>query len=118
MTRPTPRPDDSWHSRRRTRTRRLKHARLRRGSRLRRAGLPVVAPTDDDGRPVDGVKVGTVKRAKGLELEQVLLPDVRRDDIEAPEPPDGPEHERWTLRHRELYVGMTRARDGLWMAVG
>lgn len=85
---------------------------------LRRAGLPVVELTDYDGRPVDGVKVGTVKRAKGLEFKQVLLPDVRRDDIEAPEPPDGPEHERWTLRHRELYVGMTRARDGLWMAVG
>jgi superfamily I DNA/RNA helicase len=34
----------------------------------------VVELTDYDGRPTDAVKVGTIKRAKGLEFKQVLLP--------------------------------------------
>lgn len=84
---------------------------------LRRAGISVVELTEYDGRPTDGVKVGTIKRAKGLEFKQVLLPDIRRDYV-SPTPPAGEaERERWTLRRREIYVGMTRARDGLWVAL-
>ena len=41
---------------------------------LRTAGTPVVKLTDYDGVPTDAVKVGTIKRAKGLEFKQVLLP--------------------------------------------
>ena len=75
--------------------------------------------TEYDGAPVDAVKVGTIKRAKGLEFKHVLLADAWPDDVEGPAKPpeDGAARERWELRRRELYVGMTRARDGLWVAV-
>jgi len=64
------------------------------------------------------VKVGTIKRAKGLEFKQVLMADVEVDWIgEADAPTVGAERERWELRRRELYVAMTRARDGLWVGV-
>jgi hypothetical protein len=81
---------------------------------LREAGAPVVMLTDYDGTPVDAIKVGTIKRAKGLEFKQVLLPEVRADEIGPASPPQDPsDRERWELRRRELYVAMTRARDGL-----
>jgi superfamily I DNA/RNA helicase len=59
-----------------------------------------------------------VKRAKGLEFKHVLIADAS-DDVApgAPAPADPAERERWELRRRELYVAMTRARDGLWVAV-
>lgn len=73
---------------------------------------------DYDGAVTDAIKVGTVKRAKGLEFKQVLLPDVRRTLLEGASAPDEPSaRERWELARRELYVGMTRARDGLWIGV-
>ncbi len=85
---------------------------------LRAAGLPVVMLTEYDGAAVDAVKVGTVKRAKGLEFKHVLIADATlRDGPGAAVPSDPAERERWELRRRELYVGMTRARDGLWVAV-
>jgi len=87
-------------------------------SALRRAGFAVVELTEYDGRPTDAIKVGTIKRAKGLEFKQVLLPDVREEDVSTTAPEDGAERESWTLRRREVYVGMTRARDGLWVALG
>lgn len=87
-------------------------------SALRGAGVPLVQLEDYDGRPVDAVKVGTIKRAKGLEFKQVLLADVRAEHLGDTDPPeDGAERERWELLRRELYVGMTRARDGLWVGV-
>lgn len=85
---------------------------------LRGAGVRVIELTDYDGTPVEAVKVGTVKRAKGLEFKQVLLADARADDLASAGPPAGAaEREHWELRRRELYVGMTRARDGLWVGV-
>ena len=84
---------------------------------LRDAGIPVVELDRVRRTPTDGVKVGTIKRAKGLEFKQVLLPDVRQSDVNTTPPDDGTERERWTLRRREVYVGMTRARDGLWVAL-
>lgn len=85
---------------------------------LARAGIAVRALADYDGVPVDAVKVGTIKHAKGLEFTQVLLADVQAswigDDVA---PDEGAERERWELRRRELYVAMTRARDGLWVGV-
>ncbi|NMR20252.1 nuclease-related domain-containing DEAD/DEAH box helicase [Cellulomonas fimi] len=85
---------------------------------LRAAGFPVVLLSDYDGAPVDAVKVGTIKRAKGLEFKQVLLADVRADQLAGAEPPrEDASRERWQLLRRELYVAMTRARDGLWLGV-
>jgi len=85
---------------------------------LQRAGLEVVMLDRYDGSEVDAVKVGTIKRAKGLEFKQVLLPDVQARQIGEVEPPaDGAERERWERLRRELYVAMTRARDGLWVGV-
>ncbi|OII16920.1 nuclease [Curtobacterium sp. MCBA15_016] len=85
---------------------------------LREAGIPVIMLDEYSGRTSDAVRVGTVKRAKGLEFKQVLLAhvdsrlldDVTRGRSDA----DRERHERG---RRELYVGMTRARDGLWVGV-
>ena len=85
---------------------------------LGKAGIPCVSLEDYDGTLFEGVKVGTIKRAKGLEFKQVLLPAVRARDLDDSEPPAGDaERERWELARRELYVGATRARDGLWVGV-
>ena len=85
---------------------------------LKRSGIEVVMLEAYDGNEVDAVKVGTIKRAKGLEFKQVLLPDVQAHQIGEAEPPtDGAERERWERLRRELYVAMTRARDGLWVGV-
>lgn len=87
-------------------------------TRLRGAGIPAIDLYDYDGGSVDAVKVGTVKRAKGLEFKQVLLADVRRDWLaEQASGDDDAESERSVLLRRELYVAMTRARDGLWVGV-
>jgi len=85
---------------------------------LRAKGFAVVELSEYDGRTSDAVKVGTIKRAKGLEFKHVLMPDLRADTVGSAPPADGTERERWTLLRRELYVGMTRARDGLWVALG
>ena len=85
---------------------------------LRLAGLPVVELTEYDGAVVDAIKIGTIKRAKGLEFKHVLMADVPANAHAGAKPPeDGADRERWELRRRELYVGMTRARDGLWVGV-
>ncbi|MEO8529474.1 MAG: UvrD-helicase domain-containing protein [Pseudolysinimonas sp.] len=86
---------------------------------LEAAGIPTIDLTEYDGTPVDAVKVGTIKRAKGLEFAEVLVVrtpphlvtpglDLGADDAAA---------ERTALQRRELFVGMTRARDGLWVGV-
>ncbi|MDR6171148.1 UvrD-helicase domain-containing protein [Curtobacterium sp. SORGH_AS_0776] len=85
---------------------------------LRDAGIPVIMLDEYSGRTSDAVRVGTVKRAKGLEFKQVLLAHVDRRllDPETSEPSET-ERERRERGRRELYVGMTRARDGLWVGV-
>ncbi len=85
---------------------------------LTAARIPTVSLEKYDGRPVDAVKVGTIKRAKGLEFKQVLVPGVHADLLaDATRPADDAARERWELTRRELYVGMTRARDGLWVGL-
>ncbi|WP_256922080.1 nuclease-related domain-containing DEAD/DEAH box helicase [Leifsonia sp. NCR5] len=80
---------------------------------LSSAGIPVLELTDYAGLPVDAVKVGTIKRAKGLEFKHVILPRVPASLLEGADQDD----EALTIHRRELYVGMTRARDGLWVGV-
>jgi hypothetical protein len=85
---------------------------------LERAGIPTVDLLDYNGVPVEKVKVGTIQRAKGLEFKQVLLPWTDASllaprtsaDADAASRDEKAERER-----RVLYVGMTRARDGLWV---
>jgi superfamily I DNA/RNA helicase len=64
------------------------------------------------------VKVGTIKRAKGLEFAEVLVvrtpPYLVQGDQDTL---DDAATERAALQRRELFVGMTRARDGLWVGV-
>jgi superfamily I DNA/RNA helicase len=83
---------------------------------LRRAGIPSIDLMDYDGISVDQVKVGTFKRAKGLEFKFVLLPGIPEGPLE---PWRGESEDSYRERaermRRELYVGMTRARDGLWL---
>jgi hypothetical protein len=83
---------------------------------LRRAGISYVDLRDYDGITSDHVKIGTFKRAKGLEFKYALLPGLvegprRRQAGES----DESYRERMERERRELYVGMTRARDGLWL---
>lgn len=80
---------------------------------LKAAGIPAIDLETYSGKPVDAVKVGTVKRAKGLEFKSVFLPRVQPAWIE----PSIRDDEAHAIHRRELYVGMTRARDELWVGV-
>ena len=81
-----------------------------------RKGVPCVDLQDYDGISSKRLKVGTFKRAKGLEFKFVLLPGLI-DGPPKPWPGEAAEayHERAERTRRETYVGMTRARDGLWL---
>jgi superfamily I DNA/RNA helicase len=78
--------------------------------------VPYVELTRYDGVTSDRVKIGTIKRSKGLEFKFVLLPGLRRG---APELWPGETGESYAERcersRREQFVAMTRARDGLWL---
>ena len=84
---------------------------------LKRANIPVLELTHYDGRPIDAVKVGTVKRAKGLEFKQVLMAQVPAVLLPGDNTPmvheEGAAAEHTELQKRQLYVGMTRARERL-----
>lgn len=84
--------------------------------RLRTAGIQAMSLTDYDGLPINHIKVGTYHRAKGLEFAHVFIPDLHQ----TPRPRAAGEtedafQERCELEHRQLFVAMTRARDGLWL---
>ncbi|MFG2826408.1 UvrD-helicase domain-containing protein [Streptomyces sp. NPDC048434] len=85
---------------------------------LTRAGLRVCPLEQYDGHPVEAVKLGSYRRAKGLEFKRVYLP---RHDADLPRgnPADGPStetaDERGALARSQLFVAMTRARDVLWL---
>ncbi|MBN9607418.1 MAG: UvrD-helicase domain-containing protein [Actinomycetales bacterium] len=87
---------------------------------LKSAGVPTVNLLEYTGQSVDAVRVGTIKRSKGLEFSKVLVgrvpgvlvgPGVESGGV------DTAAAERRTLQRRELYVAMTRARDALWVGV-
>lgn len=77
---------------------------------LREAGFATTDLDDYAGERDDTVKVGTVHRAKGLEFQAVLVPEL---------PSRGDGHERgreWLERgQRARLVALTRARDHLWL---
>ncbi|MFD7783904.1 UvrD-helicase domain-containing protein [Streptomyces nojiriensis] len=89
---------------------------------LTQAGIPVCQLEHYDGRAVDAVKLGTYRRAKGLEFKNVLLP--RYDEVFTHGTPAGTAagtetsetaREREELLRSRLFVAMTRARDLLWL---
>lgn len=81
-------------------------------------GIPVVALEQWSGERVDAVKLGTIKRAKGLEFLFVFLPEVDIGLLPgAVLPSDEVDYERLVRGRRGLYVAATRARDGLWIGL-
>jgi len=80
-------------------------------------GFPTQKLFDYEGVRNSRVKVGTYQRSKGLEFKAVFLPrldpQTLREDRQTNE--DADTHaERVDLLARNIYVGMTRARDDLW----
>ncbi|MFE9568443.1 UvrD-helicase domain-containing protein [Streptomyces sp. NPDC006692] len=89
---------------------------------LAQAEIPVCLLEHYDGRPVDAVKLGTYRRAKGLEFKHVYLPqhDATMPNGASADGPGGTEvpetaREREELLRSQLFVAMTRARDVLWL---
>ncbi|WP_406863664.1 UvrD-helicase domain-containing protein [Streptomyces sp. HUAS MG47] len=81
---------------------------------LTRADIPVCLLEHYSGHAVPAVKLGTYRRAKGLEFKRVYLP--RHDESVAGRPgPAETEDERRQLARSQLFVAMTRARDVLWL---
>jgi superfamily I DNA/RNA helicase len=76
----------------------------------------VIELSEYGAAPVVGVRVGTIERAKGLEFPQVVMGDVVTSWLDGA-PVDEVERERRDRHRRELYVGMSRAREGLWVGV-
>lgn len=71
---------------------------------------------DYQGVPVNLVKTGTYQRAKGLEFAHVFIPDLHLTPAaRSADESDEAFRERCELEHRQLFVAMTRARDGLWL---
>ena len=81
---------------------------------LMRAAVPVVDVDDRDGT-TDRVVVGTFARARGLEFDHVLLPGLEQEPTALVGEHDDARRERARRRRRELYVGISRARHGLWL---
>ncbi|MEU7599836.1 UvrD-helicase domain-containing protein [Streptomyces sp. NPDC041003] len=89
---------------------------------LSQAGIPVCQLEHYDGHAVDAVKLGTYRRAKGLEFKNVFLPqhDAVFANGAAAGTAGGTEtpqtaQEREELLRSQLFVAMTRARDLLWL---
>ncbi len=67
------------------------------------------------GVSTSAVKVGTYKRAKGLEFKQVFLPNLESVDISDANNDPSQADSRALLR-TGLYVALTRARDQVWLS--
>ncbi|UQA97726.1 UvrD-helicase domain-containing protein [Streptomyces halobius] len=81
---------------------------------LTQAGIRVCLLEHYDGHTVEAVKLGSYRRAKGLEFKRVYLP---LHDADVPTGPESAEtaRERGELARSQLFVAMTRARDVLWL---
>ena len=84
---------------------------------LATAGIPAMRLADYTGECTDRVKVGTIKRAKGLEFKQVVVMAVPRRTLAGSRGGSAERSDKQVLEARELYVAMTRARDGLCVVV-
>ncbi|BDM73267.1 DNA helicase [Streptomyces nigrescens] len=84
---------------------------------LTRAGVRVCLLESYDGRPVAAVKLGSYRRAKGLEFKRVYLPrhEANLTDGKEAEEDGGTAREQGELMRSQLFVAMTRARDVLWL---
>ncbi|MEW1927333.1 UvrD-helicase domain-containing protein [Streptomyces sp. NPDC088360] len=82
---------------------------------LNRAQIPVCLLEHYDGHPVDAVKLGTYRRAKGLEFKRVYLPQHDGALLDVSEGVPETTREREELSRSQLFVAMTRARDVLWL---
>jgi hypothetical protein len=82
------------------------------------AGFATQALDSYDGKPTDAVKVGTHFRIKGLEFKVVFLPYLTKGVFPRPATAgqDAVEYaEQRELAVSQLFVAMTRARDGLFI---
>ncbi len=81
------------------------------------AGVSVTILGDEDAAARDGVRLGTLHRAKGLEFRVVFVTGCSADLVPAPfvnQIEDAADREDARERQRQLvYVAMTRARDEL-----
>lgn len=82
---------------------------------LARHGIAYVHLDKYDGKPSERVKLGTFHRAKGLEFKHVLLPQLSDEVRSRRGESTADRRDRRELERRQLFVGMTRARDGLWL---
>lgn len=86
--------------------------------RMRAASVPALSLEQYTGETVEQVKVGTFHRAKGLEFKVVFLPGLSAGRFPRTHQPGQPDHEYAEERARQisqLFVAMTRARDGLFV---
>lgn len=83
---------------------------------LTSAGVAVCLLNHYDGQRVNAVKLGSYRKAKGLEFKRVYLPqhDAPPPGDQAGQPAENA-RERQDLRRTQLFVAMTRARDVLWL---
>jgi superfamily I DNA/RNA helicase len=82
------------------------------------AGIRTLDLIEYDGRPTNALKIGTVKRSKGLEFKQVLVPWVSatlKHQRVRPVDESSASAERESRERRELFVAITRARDNVWV---
>nr|WP_274387701.1 UvrD-helicase domain-containing protein [Salsipaludibacter albus] len=86
-------------------------------SRIEGLGLRTQKLQQYDGVTNELVKVGTYQRAKGLEFKRVFVPRLDADGLND-HPFEGEDetsrHERMELIRRQVFVAVTRARDGVW----
>ncbi|MFD6454722.1 UvrD-helicase domain-containing protein [Nocardia sp. NPDC060220] len=81
---------------------------------LRRADIKAVSLENYDGSQVEPVKVGTVRRAKGMDFAAVFhITEEPPTDLDAL---SGGARDRAEMLARQLLVATSRARDYLWVA--
>jgi superfamily I DNA/RNA helicase len=88
------------------------------GSLISEMGLRTQKLAKYEGVPNDAVKVGTYQRGKGLEFKRVFVPRLDSEGIgdTKRQGEDDPTHaERLERLRRQVYVAITRARDGVWL---
>ena len=90
---------------------------------LTRSGIRTHPLTDYAGEHADGVLVGTFNRAKGLEFKEVFVVGLAAAEwpprwFVPPNLDEEDRRERMALQLRTLFVGMSRARDRLFLLSG